>query len=488
VNSRQSSLFNFVGRRLKLVAALIALTASLLVAGAFGQNNPIPQIVGPVHPEAVAPGSGAFTLSVYGANFVPGSVVNWNYQPRTTSFISAHEIQAQIIAPDVEKNTAGYITVTNPAPGGGSSSASWAQVEVHDPVSTIVMNSPTYYFFGFWQLLVADFTHDAILDLVDGYDLDLGTGKGSFTVSSGVDRHYLSPWQIAYGDFNNDGNLDVAAGSKLGSIYDFEPTRMDIMLGDGKGTFSAGPPIWSHEDNFQLAVAGDFNQDGNLDLVTGGAYLTAYLGEGNGSFRAGAEYQNVVHEMLAGDFNGDGKLDLVLLKANAPQINMTLWFVEGNGDGTFKAPQGIAMVPNTGTCGFGPAMQLSDFNGDGKLDLAFCDSSQIGVMLGNGDGTFQPPIFYTADPLNQGQFTFAIGDINADGKPDLLVSEYQDSTNPQFVVFLGNGDGTFQAPQTVSIAQVPEAELGIAVGDFNSDGLPDFIYQSEGGIDVFLQQ
>jgi hypothetical protein len=236
-------------------------------------------------------------------------------------------------------------------------------------------------------------------------------------------------------------------------------------------------------------VAGDFNQDGNLDLVTRGANLTTYLGEGNGSFRLGAHYPDVALEMLAGDFNGDGKLDLILVKANGSQINMTLWFVEGNGDGTFKAPLGIAMVSNTGTCGGGaPAMQLSDFNGDGKLDLAFCDTSQIGVMLGNGDGTFQPPIFYTADPLNQGQFTFGIGDINADGKPDLLVSEYQDSTNPQFVVFLGNGDGTFQAPLTVSIARVPEAEQGIPVGDFNSDGLLDFIYQSEGGIDVFLQQ
>jgi len=192
--------------------------------------------------------------------------------------------------------------------------------------------------------------------------------------------------------------------------------------------------------------------------------------------------------MLAGDFNGDGKLDLILMKANGSQINMSFWFVEGNGDGTFKAPQEIALARNTATCGFGPAMQLSDFNSDGRLDLAFCDSSQIGVMLGNGDGTFQPPIFYTADPLNQGQFTFGIGDINADGKPDLLVSEYQDSTNPQFVVFLGNGDGTFQASETVSIAQAPLPELGITVGDFNSDGLLDFIYQSEGGMDVFLQQ
>jgi hypothetical protein len=118
------------------VAEATILWIALAVA-AFGQNNPIPQIVGPVHPDAVAPGSGAFTLSVYGANFVPGSVVNWNYQPRVTTYISGHEIQAQILATDVATNTAGFISVTNPPPGGGSSSASWAQVEVHNPISTI---------------------------------------------------------------------------------------------------------------------------------------------------------------------------------------------------------------------------------------------------------------------------------------------------------------------------------------------------------------
>ena len=132
-----------------------------------------------------------------------------------------------------------------------------------------------------------------------------------------------------------------------------------------------------------------------------------------------------------------------------------------------------------------PAVQVSDFNGDGKLDLAFCDSSQIGVMLGNGDGTFQPPTFYTADSTGSRQFAFAIGDINSDGKQDLLVSEYANSTNPQLAILLGNGDGTFQPPQMSSAI---ESELGIVVGDFNSDGLPDFIFQSDKGMNVFLQQ
>lgn len=88
-------------RRLVLSTfVLISLPAAL------ARNNPVPQIVGPVHPDAVAPGSGALTLSVYGANFVPGSVVNWNYQPRVTTYVSAHEIQAQILATDIQTNTA----------------------------------------------------------------------------------------------------------------------------------------------------------------------------------------------------------------------------------------------------------------------------------------------------------------------------------------------------------------------------------------------
>lgn len=489
MTKRLSTLFN------SLLQVTLALS---LAAVASSQNNPVPQIVGPVHPDAIAPGSGAFTLSVCGANFVPGSVVNWNYQPRVTNFISAHEIQAQILDTDIAHNTAGYITVTNPPPGGGSSSASWAQVEVHAPISTITVAPPAYYFFGFWQLLPADFNHDGILDLMgqaDGLDFDKGNGNGTFSFRAIADKHYLSPYGAAYGDFNNDGNLDVVAASDLGNTTGFNPTRMDVMLGRGDGTFSAGPPIWSHRGNLNFVLVGDYNQDGNLDLLTlDPDSLSVYLGLGDGSFDLGPHYTypSLSKGMLVGDFNDDGKLDLILMKADGGQVNMTLWLLLGNGDGTFQLPKEITAVRNTATCsaGLGPGAQVqaSDFNGDGNLDLAFCDSGQIGVMLGNGDGTFQPTHFYTADPTDQRLFTYAIGDINSDGKPDLLVSEYADTTDPQFVVFLGNGDGTFQAPQTVSLGQAPLPELGITVGDFNSDGLLDFIYLSDGGMNIFLQQ
>jgi hypothetical protein len=481
--------------------ALAAVAASLLVACAVAQN-PVPQVVGPPHPQAVVPGSGEFTLTVYGANFVPGAVVNWNYQPRTTTYISGHELQAQILSTDIAKNTAGYITVTNPAPGGGSSSASWAQVEVHAPISTVVVNPSVYYLFGFWQMQAADFNHDATLDLVGEYwglGLDVGMGNGTFQPVSVVDRNNLSPFQFGYGDFNGDGNLDVASLSYLDSSGGFIPTHMSVMLGDGKGNFTRGPSLMSTWDDLGEVTVGDFNQDGKLDLVTKstGGFLSTYLGNGDGSFRHVAHYlypaQGLAWKMLAGDFDGDGKLDLILEEAPDIRVNgvneagIALWFLKGKGDGTFQKPREIASFPGAGVCvAYPQTLQLSDFNGDGKLDLALCTNTQIGVMLGNGDGSFQPPNFYTTDTTGQGLFAFAIGDLNSDGKPDLIVSEYS-NFNDLFATLLGNGDGTFQAQQTI-VSGASGAETGITVGDFNSDGLLDTVFLNGGGMYVFLQQ
>jgi hypothetical protein len=499
VNNQQSSLSNFICRRLKSIAALTALTANLLVAGAFGQNNPVPQIVGPVHPDAAAPGGGDFTLSVYGANFVPGSVVNWNYQPRTTTYISGREVQAQILASDIAHDTAGYISVTNPAPGGGSSSASWAQVEVHIPTTTIIPGNPIPYRYGLANvpsLLAADFTNDGILDLAAGLanrtiNVSLGKGNATFQHVSNATYVYNSGLfgleSTAYGDFNNDGKVDLLYTT------DTDPAEqtlgLGVSLGNGNGTFASG---WRYLDpssgKIVDFVVGDFNRDGNLDFAGGDCCINyVFLGNGDGTFQQTTSYPEVWGgSILAGDFNGDGILDLAIegiVYVNGKET-FPIAVAFGNGDGTFQPAVTIANAG--GLCAFGQAILVSDFNGDGNLDIAFCNDTSVGILLGNGNGTFLGPTYYTVS--STGAFTFAAGDFNSDGKTDLLVSINGDSD--QTWLLLGNGDGTFRAPSLVKVpGPFASGELGIVTGDFNSDGLLDFIFQLGGyGFNVYPQQ
>ena len=457
--------------------------ASLLAAG-FAQS-PIPQIVGPVKPMAVAPGSRGFTLTVYGANFVPGAMVNWNNQARSTMFVSAHELQAQILATDVIKNTAGLISVTNPALGGGNSSAGWAQVEVHKPVTTVALRPPQSYSFGGYLLLPADFNHDGILDLVGQYGDQVvfrpGNGKGRFPVGSVVGRYYDSNG-AAFGDFNGDGNLDLVFAQ---SVPDHPEVWASVALGDGQGRFKFGGRLSNVNDptvGAGFIHSGDFNGDGKLDLVVSDMQgFSIFLGKGDGTFWHFVDIVDstpTIAGMLTGDFNSDGKLDIALL-AWGPSSGTYLYMFLGNGDGTFQAEQTIFA---SSTILEGGYLQLSDFNADGNLDLAFRTDSQICVLLGNGDGTFQLPACHTVG--TQFQFTYAVGDINSDGNPDLIVSNYYNFNNAELDVYLGNGDGTFQSPQRIS---APEAELGIVVSDFNTNGLSDLAFQTAQGMDVFIQ-
>lgn len=482
MKSRTSNLY----RSLRSVA-LAALVAGLLVAGALAQN-PVPQIVGPPHPIAVAPGGGDFTLNVYGANFVPGAVVNWNRQARSTTYISARELQAQILASDIVAATAGYITVTNPPPGGGNSSSSWSLVEVHTPTAMIMPgyetqnrenNSSVY------ALLVADFNNDGIPDLATGtgiINVSLGDGDGGFRWASNATYIYLpisGGNSMAYGDFNGDGNLDLA----FTTVYGVHGANagMGVNLGNGDGTFD---PIWQFTNTASTAVggvvAGDFNRDGKLDLI-GETYL--FLGNGDGTFQLTTTSAAVGGVYLAvGDFNGDGILDLASFGNAPPKSPISIAF--GNGDGTFQTAATVGY--SNGSCAFGAPMLTSDFNGDGKLDIAFCNQTSIGVLLGNGDGTFQKPKYYYVGTASA--FSFAAGDFNSDGKTDLIVSDYNHGL---FLILLGNGDGTFQPRSQVKLPGPPNqgGEQGMVTGDFNSDGLLDFIFQLDAvGIGEYLQK
>jgi hypothetical protein len=475
---------------LRSSASLILLTVSLLAASALAQNNPVPQVVGPPHPQAVAPGGGDFTLKVYGANFVPGAVVNWNRQPRTTTYVSGHEVDATILASDIVSNTAGYITVTNPPPGGGVSSASWTLVEVHEPTSTVTPGKPTINLEGGSSLLAADFTNHGILDLAVSEEVthvDLGNGNGTFRfVSNATDSVFeiFGNNNTAYGDFNGDGNLDLAYSAIWGP-HDEPQTGMAVSLGNGNGTFNPG---WRFVDTSNVyvteLVAGDFNRDGKLDLAAGDAINTSvFLGNGDGTLKLTTTYSGVGGvNVVTGDFNGDGILDLLFYGDETSQGTQgPISIAFGNGDGTFQTPVNVA-APG-GQCAFSPRLLVSDFNGDGNLDIAYCSTrTSIGILLANGDGTFQKPTYYSVG--SGGDFSFTAGDFTSDGNTDLLVSNYDQG---EVAILLGNGDGTFQPRTQVMTDQ--NAENGIVTGDFNSDGLLDFIFQTgDFALYTFLQQ
>ena len=187
------------------------------------------------------------------------------------------------------------------------------------------------------------------------------------------------------------------------------------------------------------AQIGDFNDDGIPDLA--GVTLQdvhILLGNGNGAFRDAGTFPvgKSAGGLAVGDFNHDGKLDVAAALEDGT-VNVLL----GNGDGTFQAPKGSHIHSYTGT------LAVGDFNHDGKLDLVGIPSDQfeksvIQVLLGNGDGTFQPPVDYT---VNANPRSIAVADFNHDGKLDLAVSTIRFEADPGHIVsvLLGNGDGTF---------------------------------------------
>jgi len=262
------------------------------------------------------------------------------------------------------------------------------------------------------------------------------------------------------------------------------------LLGKGDGTFLPVVTYNSGGDYAYSVAVADINGDGKPDLLVADCGLIGInvcnhsnglvgvlLGNGDGTFQPVVTYDSggsTTVSIAVADVNADGKPDVVVANEcgnTSTCADGSVGVLLGNGDGTFqKATTYDTKYDIDSVAG-------ADVNGDGKLDLLVASggNSRVGVLLGNGDGTFQPVVIYESGGI--GSHSVAVADVNGDGKPDLVVANICDTSancaHGSVSVLMGNGDGTFQT--AVSYDPGGTGAWSVAVADVNGDGKPDLV-------------
>jgi hypothetical protein len=331
----------------------------------------------------------------------------------------------------------------------------------------------------------------------------LGNGDGTFQAAVTYDSGGFSPESVAIADVNGDGKPDLIVANWCASINSNGGCSTDgvvsVLIGNGDGTFQTAVTYDTGGfETLSVAVA-DVNGDGKPDVLVANVCASetncnngivgVLLGNGDGTFQTAVTYGSGGHtaeSVAVADVNGDGKPDLVVANQcvdSSCSTDGAAGVLLGNGDGTFQA----AVTYDSGGL-LSDSIAVADVNGDGKPDLVvanacgstiiqYCDPQRgangtVGVLLGNGDGTFQPAVTYDTDCTAE---SVAVADVNGDGKPDLVVAgcSVNVCSNGVASILLGNGDGTFQAP--VSYSASGWGEFSVVATDVNGDGIPDVV-------------
>jgi hypothetical protein len=377
-------------------------------------------------------------------------------------------------------------------------------------------------------IAVADFNKDGKLDifLADGdanaVQILLGNGDGTFqpplTFPAGT-----QPTDIAVGDLNGDGLPDVVVTQRF-------DTNIAVLLHTEQGGLAA-PVFYAVNLNPSAIAIADYNRDGKMDLAVSNAGVDAdpghtvslLLGNGDGTFQPKTDFEvgSQPFDLTSADFNNDGTMDL----ATANFGDGTASVLIGNGDGTF---QPAAHYPTTGSYGitafrFGPCDEISlavagggtsilvgsgdgtftpaqaayvpaglqlaagEFNGDELGDLTVISENGIALLFGEGHGSFHAAHnFVAAVGCSSDPSDAAVGDLNEDGIPDLVVGNSSAGGGCQFTfgVFLGDGHGNLEGGVWYD---VDSAAVDVQLGDLNGDGHLDLVVTTPTGeLYVFL--
>ena len=364
-------------------------------------------------------------------------------------------------------------------------------------------------------MTAADLDADGDLDLAvsNQYSHDvsvlLGAGDGTFAPESRF-RTAANPNSIAVTDVNDDGRVDLLVSTQ---------SSISVLQGYGDGAFEQEPRYKIGENNLSSQTIADFNRDGRDDLVAitagsgrgpGGLVLWLSAADGSLILETSISVSGGINAVEAAEVNGDGFPDLIVSGYD---------FQTGNNRTTVLFGDGAAgFVEQPGFSG-GYPLAHGDWNGDGRLDLAYSDGGlkvrmgnangtfdkaqanvgsdlqllkqadvdgdghadligldytvnfpRIGIRLGRGDGTFDKPFNLPATgALRFGVATFGIGDWDGDADADLAVI-YGSNSPGSLAILESNGDGTFTERETF---RLPPNTSGIVVADWNEDSLPD---------------
>ena len=437
------------------------------------QTARIPRITAVSPP--LASNLGGTSLTITGTSFQPGVQVFIGGQPATYTYAMS---STQILASSVSAPTAtGPVAVKVVNPDGRQSERSDVLTLFNDNLSLVALRS-AISLSGMQLAAVADFNGDGKQDLVltDSSRVRtlFGRSRGDFSEGPTITLPLAMSVLADVGDFNGDGKPDLIVSQG------FWPSEVDVYPNLGSGTF--GSPLATAIGGlygFFGDYIGDVNNDGRSDLVVAGQNtmgqftVQSFLAGSDG--RLAAPVISLISQSLGSgqlrDVNGDGKLDLVTA---APGTSTVVWLA-GKGDGSFAAP--VASTVGAAV----NKLLLADFNGDGKLDLAALGADgNVALRSGNGTGSFSGTGSLTGNPSAR---SIARGDVNGDGKLDLLVGwdRVYSGMGPYVPggvsLFAGNGDGSFQTARALSVAPLPgSGELRL--GDFDSDGRTDLLVTS----------